>query len=47
MEMPDWYKQELKIAFREKDTFTIIQLNKSWYKTLKMIYKEKDKENND
>jgi hypothetical protein len=40
MEMPIWYQEELRESFFEKDVFTIIQLNKSWYKTLKQIQKE-------
>lgn len=40
MEMPKWYREELRIAFAEKNVFTIIQLNKSWYKTLKQTQEE-------
>lgn len=47
MEMPKWYREELRIAFAEKNVFTIIQLNKSWYKTLKQIQKQIQEESLD
>lgn len=42
MEMPTWFQDDLRMAWEMKDVYLIVQLNKSWFKTLKELDKNKE-----
>lgn len=41
MNMPSWFKEEMMNAFRSKDVYLIVELNKSWNEYLKKFDESK------
>lgn len=41
--MPDWYKEEIRLAFERGDAHAVVQLNRSWYEAVKEIVDKSEK----